>query len=265
MKFSAMLAAILSIPALAHADPSTTAEPQAIPSSVLDRVIASHRLRVCTTGDYKPYSFRRPDGGYEGIDIDLVNRLAASLDARIEFAPTTWKTLMKDFTAAQCDIAVGGISTTLERQRQAFFTQPYIMDGKTAIARCDDVEKYGTVAQINKPNVRAIFPPGGTNERFAKRYLTQAQLIAYPDNVTIFQQILDGRADVMVTDASETRLQQKLNPGLCSIHPDEPFEFSEKAYLLPRGDVVFQQYVDLWMHLMRSTGDLQAIMDKWLK
>ena len=35
----------------------------------------------------------------------------------------------------------------------------------------------------------------------------------------------------MITDASETRFQQKLHPGvLCAIHPDAPFDFGEKAY-----------------------------------
>ena len=76
-----------------------------------------------------------------------------------------------------------------------------------------------------------IVNPGGTNERFAKQFFPHSQLIEYPDNVTIFKQILDGKADVMVTDASETLLQQKLNPGLCSVHPDKPFQFGEKAYL----------------------------------
>ena len=39
--------------------------------SRLDEVLARHTLRVCTTGDYKPYSFLKPDGQFEGIDIDL--------------------------------------------------------------------------------------------------------------------------------------------------------------------------------------------------
>jgi ABC-type amino acid transport substrate-binding protein len=60
-------------------------------------------------------------------------------------------------------------------------------------------------------------------------------------------------------------MQQKLNPGLCSVHPDKPFQYGEKAWLLPRGDVTFQQYVDQWLHLARATGEYQAISDKWLK
>lgn len=49
------------------------------------------------------------------------------------------------------------------------------------------------------------------------------------------------------------------------MHPDKPFQFGEKAYMVPRGDVVFQQYVDQWLHLARETGELRAISDKWLK
>ncbi|SAL40697.1 prephenate dehydratase [Caballeronia arvi] len=243
--------------------PAPSAAPAAAPSR-LDDVLARKTLRVCTTGDYKPYSFLRSDGQFEGIDIDLAESLVRSLGAKAEYVKTSWSNLMNDFVA-KCDIAVGGVSTTLERQKRAFFTAPYMEDGKTPIVRCDDVEKYQTVAQIDQPNVRTIVNPGGTNERFAKQFFPRSQLIEYPDNVTIFKQILEGKADVMVTDASETLLQQKLNPGLCSVHPDKPFQFGEKAYLLPRGDVPFQQYVDQWLHLARSSGEFQAVYDKWLK
>jgi cyclohexadienyl dehydratase len=239
------------------------AQSAAAPSR-LDEVIARGTLRACTTGDYKPYSYARPDGTFEGIDIDMTESLAKSLGVKAEFVKTSWSNLMTDFLA-KCDVAVGGVSTSLERQKRAFFTEPYQVDGKTPIVRCDDVAKYQTLAQIDQPATRAIVNPGGTNERFARQFLPHATLTVYPDNVTIFRQILEGKADVMVTDASETLLQQKLNPGLCSVHPDKPFQYGEKAWMVPRGDVVFQQYVDQWLHLLRASGDYQAISDKWLK
>jgi cyclohexadienyl dehydratase len=44
-----------------------------------------------------------------------------------------------------------------------------------------------------------------------------------------------GNADLMMTDSSETRYQQKQHPGvLCAVHPDKPFDFAEKAYWLQR-------------------------------
>jgi cyclohexadienyl dehydratase len=243
----------------ANAATNTTAS-----ASRLDEVIARGTLRACTTGDYKPYSYYRPDGQFEGIDIDMTESLAHSLGVKAEFVKTSWPNLMNDF-AAKCDVGVGGVSTTLDRQKRAFFTEPYMIDGKTPIVRCDDVNKYQTVAQIDQPSTRVIFNPGGTNERFAKQFFPHANLTVYPDNVTVFKQILAGKADVMVTDASETLLQQKLNPGLCPVHPDKPFQFGEKAWLVPRGDIVFKQYVDQWLHLARASGEYQAIQDKWLK
>jgi cyclohexadienyl dehydratase len=232
--------------------------------SRLDEIVARHTLRVCMAGDYPPYSLLRPDGGAEGIDVDLVVTLAQSLNVKVEFIKTSWPKLMNDFEE-KCDIAAGGISTSLERQREAFFTEPYIVDGKTAIVRCGDVDKYQSIAQIDRSTTRVIEPRGGTNERFARRYLPHTALSIYPDNLMIFQQILDNRADVMVTDVSETLFQQKLNPGLCSVHPDKPFVYGEKAFMVPRGDVILQQYVNQFLHLSKANGDYQVIIEKWLK
>jgi cyclohexadienyl dehydratase len=243
-----------------RAQPAESASPA---QSRLDEIIARGTLRACTTGDYKPYSYYG-NGKFEGVDIDMAGSLAKSLGVKVDFVKTSWPKLTNDFIAS-CDIAIGGVSTTLERQRRAFFTEPYQVDGKTPIARCDDANKYQTIEQIDQPSTRVIVNPGGTNEGFAKKYLARAKLTVYPDNVTVFKQILDGKADVMVTDASETLLQQKLNPGLCSVHPDKPFQFGEKAWMVPRGDVVFQQYVNQWLHLARESGEYQSIWDKWIK
>ncbi len=132
---------------------STPAAPTA--PSRLDEILARGTLRVCTTGNYKPYSFLRPDGQFEGTDIDAAQNLAQSMNVRAEFIKTSWSNLMNDFVA-KCDIAVGGVSTSLERQKRTFFTQPYMVDGKTPIVRCADVYKYQTVAQIDQPGVRTI-------------------------------------------------------------------------------------------------------------
>jgi cyclohexadienyl dehydratase len=233
-------------------------------ASRLDEVISRGTLRACTTGDYKPYSFQRADGGFEGIDIDLTEALAQSLKVKAVYVKTSWSKLLDDFTS-QCDIGVGGISTSLERQKRAFFTTAYMVDGKSPIARCADTQRYTSIAAIDQPEVRVIVNPGGTNEKFARQYLPHAHLTVYPDNVTIFKQIVDGHADVMVTDTSETLLQHKLNPELCPVHLDQPFQYGEKAFLLPRGDTIFQQYVDQWLHLSQATGEFQAVLDKWLK
>ncbi|WP_065895772.1 transporter substrate-binding domain-containing protein, partial [Pseudomonas sp. 24 E 13] len=231
---------------------ATTALADTSPSR-LDEVIERGTLTVCTTGDYMPYTSLRADGRYQGIDIAMAESLAKSLNATVTWVPTTWKTLMPDFLAQRCDIAVGGISVSLERQKKAFFSQPLGVDGKIPLVRCADVQRYQSVEQINQPQVRVIEPAGGTNEAFARAQLGKAQIRLH-DNVSIFDELLAGKADVMITDASEARYQQKQKPGLCAVNPDRQMQYSQKAFLLPRDDVAWKSYVDQWLHLSVATG-----------
>ena len=232
--------------------------------SRLDLIQQQQTLRVCTTGDYKPYSFLRSDGKYEGLDISMANALATSLGAKVEWVQTSWKNLMPDFLAKQCDIAVGGVSVTLKRQQTAWFAQPLDVDGKIPLVRCSDKERFQTIAQLNRPDVRLIEPAGGTNEAFVHSHLPEASLTLFHDNVTIFQQLVDNKADVMITDASEARFQQQHYPTLCAINPDKPLQYGEKAYMIPRDDISWKLYVDQWVHLSTATGEYRDIARQWI-
>lgn len=232
--------------------------------SGLDAILQRGEVQVCSTGDYRPFTYRDPaTGEWSGIDIDLARDLADRLGVRLTIVPTTWGNLLEDL-GRRCDLSVGGISVTLDRARQAFYSEPYLRDGKTPITRCENAERFQTLDQIDRPGVRVIVNPGGTNERFAEDNLSQATIVRHPDNNTIFTEIIAGNADLMITDATETRWQSEQHPELCAVHPDEPFTFSEKAYLIPRGDVVLQEWIDQWLHLVRNDGTYDRIAKPWL-
>lgn len=233
--------------------------------SRLDAIIASGVLKIGTTGDYKPFSYANPETKqFEGLDIDMMEALAKAMGVKAEFVKTAWPTMMADFTADKFDVTAGGVSVSLERQKKGFFSIPYMVDGKTPIARCADKDKFQTLADIDKAGVRVIANPGGTNERFDRDNLKSATITIHQDNVTIFDQIVAGKADVMITDASETMLQAKLHKELCSIHPDHAFNYAEKGYWLQR-DIAFKEFVDQWLNLTLKTGEYDRIADKWFK
>jgi len=238
---------------------------QAQQASRLDEIIARGTLRVGSTGDYKPFTYLdKAKNEFSGFDIDFAESLGKALGVKVEFVQTSWPNLMKDFEANKFDVAMGGISVTLDRQKKAFFSEPYLREGKTQIALCQNKDKFQTLEQINKPGVRVITNPGGTNEKFARANAASADIKVHNDNTTIFDEIVKGDADLMMTDSSETLYQQKLKPQLCAIHPDKPFDFAEKAYMLPR-DLALKAFVDQWLHITKETGAYQAIYAKWLQ
>lgn len=249
----AWLSAALLIAALAPARASAL-------SDILQRGV----IRIGATGDYPPFAKRDPkSGAYSGFDVDLAQSLGKALEARVEFVPTTWATLSADFAAGRFDVGMGGISVTLARAKLGFFTRAYMREGKTPIARCADKAKFTTLADIDKADVTVLVNPGGGNEKFDRAHLKAAHIEVHPDNTTIFDALAKGEGDLMITDASETRYQAKLHPGvLCAIHPDAPFDFGEKAYWAPY-DPPLDGFLDQWLHMIREDGTYAAIYAKW--
>ncbi len=244
----------------------TFAPPALADASRFEAILSAHVLRVGTTGDYRPFTaLDKSSGAYSGFDIDLARSLGQALGATVTFVPTTWGTLARDLENGAFDIAMGGVSVTLDRQKIGFFSTPTLRDGKTPIARCADQAKFQTLADIDRPGVKVIANPGGTNERFDRARLHAADIVVYPDNLTIFDQLASGGADLMITDASETRFQAKLHPGvLCAIHPDQPFDFAEKAYWMAP-DPALKAFVDQWLHVMKEDGEFDALYANWFR
>ena len=233
-------------------------------ASRLDEVIKSGKLRVCSPGDYKPFALAKPDGSFEGIDIDLIEAAAKALGVQVEMVKTSWPKLLDDYTE-KCDVAVGGISSSTDRAKRVGLMSAYMVNGKAPIALCTNTKKFQTVADMNKPTVTVITNPGGSNEKFVRANLPNAKVVVYNDNVTIFDEIVKGNADVMISESVETIVQQKAKPTLCAINPDKPLQYGEMTYLLPRGDLPMKAWFDTWIHLSKASGDYDRIVDKWLK
>jgi len=245
----------------------TSVHAQQVPTtSRLDEIVKRGTLRVGMTGDYLPFTYLdKATSQFRGFDVDMAEALGKVLGVKVEFVHTSWPQLMKDFKADNFDVAMGGVSITLDRQKKRLFSTPIMREGKTPIARCADKGRYETIAEIDRPGTRVIVNPGGTNERFARANIKSADIAVHNDNVTIFDEIANGHADLMMTDASETRYQQKLHPGvLCAIHPDKPFDFAEKAYWLQR-DVAMKAFVDQWLHIAMEDGTFKRIYANWFE
>src|SRR5690606_29352588 len=141
---------------------------------------------------------------------------------------------------------------TLDRQRVGYLSAPYYVGGKTAIARCREAAGYSSLEAIDRPGVRVIVNPGGTNEAFVDAHLHRVRKVLHQDNRTIFDALAAGAADVMITDRVEVELQAARNPELCAAAP-ENFTYQEKGYLMPQ-DTPLKEFVNTWLELAIADG-----------
>lgn len=222
----------------------------------LTQIRDSGILRVGTTGDYAPFSESRVAGQYNGIDIDLIHNLANTLEVEVVLVATSWPSLLSDLSSNEFDIAMSGISRTLQRQQHGFLSKPYHTGGKTPIIRCGDQTRLKSLSDIDQKGIRIIVNPGGTNERYVEAHIKLAEKVLFADNRTIFEEIVQGRADVMITDAIEVTLQTNRQQALCPAMPGKTLTYQEKAILMQQ-DPILLNYVNLWLDLRLADGTVQ--------
>jgi cyclohexadienyl dehydratase len=229
--------------------------------SALDRIRAAGVLRVGTTGDYTPFSLKRPDGSYAGADIEMAHDLAERLGVRPRFVPTVWVELLDDFLADRFDIAMGGVTVTPARAEKAFFSVPTFIDGKRPLVRREFADRFTSIAAIDEPGVRVIANPGSANEAFARANFQRASVIIHHDNKSVFDELVAGRADVMVTDGLEADHQAALHPELVAVPVPAPWTRLEKAYMFAR-DSGMKAYIDAWLEAAFASGQWQRALDR---
>ena len=235
----------------------------------LEDIATRGTIRIGTTGDYIPMSYLNPaTGEYEGIDAELSKIIADSLGVAIEYVPTTWPTLSADMQAEKFDIALCGISRNFARAKSMAMSDAYGegLFGKTILCRKSDAKKFKSVADLNKPEVRIMINPGGTNEKFARANLPNAKLIVHEENADIPIQIAEGKADIMITETVEAVSWVKREPRLAAPLVDKPFEGTRHScgILLAKGDQEFLNYINFVLAELRMDGRLEQLEIKYL-
>ena len=98
--------------AAASQAPSAAASTAPIAGGLLAKVLAAKKLVVSTDPNYAPQSFLKPDGTFEGFDIDVATEIAKRLGVEVEFETPGWDIITAGSWAGRWDISVGSMTIT---------------------------------------------------------------------------------------------------------------------------------------------------------
>ncbi|MEM7130053.1 MAG: transporter substrate-binding domain-containing protein [Chloroflexota bacterium] len=248
---------------LVACEPVTVQAPAEQPSA-LEEILESGVLKVGTTGDFNPMSFKDPETDeYVGHDIELVTQLAADMGVEIEFVPTDWANLVSGVAAGKYHITTGA-SMNMGRAKTAGYTLPIVEVGTVPLMLKENEGKFNSWAEINSAEAIVAVTLGTVFDEQARALFPDAEITAVESPARDFQEVLAGRADVSITSNIEASQLIQTYEELMVVPVDGPQNANAIALLAPQKDQVLINYINVWITMKEKSGWLEALRAKWL-
>jgi polar amino acid transport system substrate-binding protein len=232
-------------------------------------------ILVSTDPNYAPQSFLRPDGTFEGFDIDTANEIGRRLGVEVQFETPSFDAVVAGGWSGRWDMSVGSVTVTEERQNDILdFTQAYYYTpaqmGVTEDSGFDSLDDLagqpicvgsattyqqwieGTLQLVGSPEPAA--PPEGAT--------------AFPlgTDQDCAQSVLSGRSDFEAWLTSSTTLQAAIDADTPMTPLGDPVFFEALSVAFDKSDEdhdALQAAVDQIIGDMHEDGTLSASSMEW--
>ncbi len=232
--------------------------------SLLQEILESGVLKVGTTGDFNPMSFKDPaTDQYVGHDIELVTQLATDMGVEIEFVPTDWANLVSGVAAGKYHITTGA-SMNMGRAKTAGYTLPVVEVGTVPLMLRENEGKFDSWAAINSADAIVAVTLGTVFDEQARALFPDAEIKAVESPARDFQEVLAGRADVSITSNIEASQLIQTYSELMVVPVDGPRNANAIALLAPQNDQVLINYINVWITMKEKSGYFEELRTKWL-
>jgi len=246
-------------------DQAVTPNPQPLApdESREQRIRRTGEMRVGFVPDIPPFSYRGTAGHPAGLDVDLIHRLAADLDATLRLIPITREGIGAALDQDVCDIAVGGIASTIRSFGSYRESAPYLEAHAALIVRDHQVKDFSSIAAIRAlGDVRLGYEAGGLFVRAGRYIMPSLEVVEIPS----VEAFVDGE----VTDVDAVLTTAESGAVLTMVHPEFsvviPSGFNAKVALVfavPRTGA-FGDLVDTWIRTKRDDDMLTVLYKHWV-
>jgi polar amino acid transport system substrate-binding protein len=232
---------------------------------VLDRILAKKELVVGTAADMPPLNMTLKDGKIVGMEMDIANLMAASIEVKLTLKPMPFNALLPALEAGQVDLILSGMTMTPLRNTQVAFAGPYFGSGKSVLIKQPNVASLQNTEMMNNADMTVAALKGSTSQRFVERFAPKAKLVVTDNYDQAIAMVLDDKVRAMVADfpichVAVYRYQDK---GLTTLK--SPLNYEPLGIALSPTDPLFLNWVQNFVTVLLNSGDLSLLQKKWFE
>lgn len=251
-KLAAKAAALLAVGALALTACGGESTPAASDGSLA--LINSGKLTVCSDVPYEPFEFQK-DGKIVGFDIDIATELAKDVNAELNIVDSSFEAIETGTALTGCDVSISSVSITDVRKQVMDFSDPYMDDDLTLVAKegsgIDNIDS----AKGKKVGVQQAT----TGAKYAEEQGIEAQ--QFEDTGLLVQALEAGTIDAALGNQSVLGYAIKDNTEFTRV---EDYTTGEKLGVsIKKGNTAMIDQVNTTLKRLTDDGSLAAFRTTW--
>lgn len=235
------------------------------PAPVLARIQQKGELVVGTAASMPPLNMTTKDGRIIGLDIDLANYIADSLNVRLKKEKMLFKDLLPALEAGKVDMVISGVTITAERNSKVAFVGPYYISGKGVLTSMATLASITSPDDLDKKEFKITALEGSTSERFVQLQMPQAAYKPAKDYDEGVKMVIDGTVDAMIADHPICVISVARYPQHDLFTIVSPFTYEPIGIALPAGDPLFVNLVDNLLNSIEGSGALDRATRYWFE
>lgn len=177
-------------------------------------------IKIATSPDYAPYEFvdinKTGIDKFVGSDIDLMKYIADKMGVKLEIEEMSFEACLMAVQTQKVDIAISGFSWTPKRALNFEMSKGYFGEGdgeQQLLILKSNAEKFKTLADLNKPEVKVGAQAGSIQEEYVDVQLPKANKNIITDLDVALSLLLNGTIDALAISehAAEVRMSSNSN------------------------------------------------------
>ena len=252
----ALLAGALALSACSSGSSNASSAPA---DSQLSKVIKSGTLRVAILPDFPPWSVQKPDGSFEGYEVDIANDLAKSLGVKLKLVSTDGASRLPLLKSNRVDVNISAWTATDERAKTAGFTIPYDAHGAGVLFKKGKaITSYKDIAGKTVSVAR-----GSTNDTIVTKDFPTAKVVRFDAIADVISAVKTGKVDAAVESSYTVGQAAKADPSLQAIS-NPPLDPQLVSMGVLQGDQVWLNYLNNFIRNLIASGEDNRLHEKWL-
>ena len=160
------------------------------------------QLTIGTLASDAPFETAADNHGhFFGFDIDIMNEICNRLQEKCRYKSYTFENLLSATQSGSIDLAIAGISITLEREQYYLFSLPYLISKAELLTTASS-----PIKNFNDVNGKRVGIEAGTVfKRLALKSFPGIKITSYSTQNDLFQAVSDGSIDVAILDAASAQ------------------------------------------------------------